>query len=170
MTQNEKLAELFAALLRAERPLVAERSIVSVGRQSAEFSISPRDCRVEIRFGSQAFGSPNLMQIIAQAAAGAEQLLMGAARASRREATLAELHEAGAPLTDGTQRLAKILLSRDRVKLGAAKDWLWDTEGIRASLRAEPHTRQWALRVPVECAQAARASIKLFNDEWRAAS
>ena len=68
------------------------------------------------------------------------------------------------------QRLAKILLSRDRVKLGAAKDWLWDTEGIRASLRAEPHTRQWALRVPVECAQAARASIKLFNDEWRAAS
>ena len=95
---------------------------------------------------------------------------MGAARASRREATLAELHEAGAPLTDGTQRLAKILLSRDRVKLGAAKDWLWDTEGIRASLRAEPHTRQWALRVPVECAQAARASIKLFNDEWRAAS
>lgn len=170
MNQTEKLTVLFEALLRAERPLVAERSIVTVGRQSAEFTLSPRDCRVEIRFGTQAFGSPNLMSIIAQAAAGAEQLLMGTAQASRRAATLAELHEAGAPLTDGTQKLSKLVISKNRLRLGALRDWLWDTEGIRASLRAEPHTRAWVLRVPTETTRAARASLKLFNAEWKAAS
>lgn len=166
-TPRDQLEGLFTTLLTSEFPLVVERAVVKVGGQT-EFSVSPYGPRVEIRFGAQALGNPNLMQIVHEAGLAAQQLLMGSSLKSRHAVGLTELHAADSLGTIGNQLMQKLLQTGDRSKAAAARNWLSDSEGIPCSVRREP--KGWTLRVETHFASCARASLKLFHAEWKVAS